>query len=67
MFGSITLAAFIAWLFTPWGLGAILAVVLFFDSEVPTRIVRAVQHRSRRRTALTIRSAAEPRTEVPAA
>mgnify|MGYP001813078827 CR=1 FL=1 len=69
MFTGITLAASIGWIFTPWGLGIILAVVLFFDSEAPARIVRAVRHRSRRRTALSIRSAAtaETRTEVPAA
>ena len=69
MFESITLAASIGWFFTPWGLGAILAVVLFFDSEVPGRIVRWVKHRRRRRTALRFPAAApgDARTEVPAA
>jgi hypothetical protein len=69
MFATITLAASIGWIFTPWGLGAILAVVLFFDSEAPARIVRAVRHRSRQRTArrLPVASRADARTEVPAA
>jgi hypothetical protein len=46
MLVTSTLAAIsVSWLFTPWGLGAILAVVLLFDSEVPSRIVRAVKQR----------------------
>jgi hypothetical protein len=73
MFETVTFAASVGWFFTPWGLGAILAVVLFFDSEVPARIVRSVRHRSGRRSARRLPAAptatarADARTGVPAA